>query len=60
MLFTSHLYKAYKAIDAKRGVTAVLMLDLSKAVDNINRQKLLVKLRSLRCGSSMVRQLSDR
>ena len=60
MLFTSHLYKAYKAIDEKRGVTAVLMLDLSKAVDNINRQKLLVKLRSLRCGSSMVRQLSDR
>ena len=44
----------------KGGVTAVLMLDLSKAVDNINHQKLLVKLGSLRCGSRMARQLSDR
>ena len=46
VLFTSHLYKAYKAIDEKK-VTAVLMFDLSKAFDNINHQKLLIKLRSL-------------
>ena len=46
VLFTSHLYKAYKAIDEKK-VTAVLMLDLSKAFDNINHQKLLIKLQSL-------------
>ena len=38
VLFTSHLYKA---IDEKK-MTAVLMLDLSKAFDN---RKLLMKLR---------------
>ena len=38
VLFTSHLYKA---IDEKK-MTAVLMLDLSKACDN---RKLLMKLR---------------
>ena len=41
VLFTSHLYKA---IDEKK-MTAVLMLDLSKAFDSINHQKLLMKLR---------------
>ena len=43
VLFTSHLYKA---IDEKK-MTAVLMLDLSKAFDSISHQKLLMKLRSL-------------
>ena len=43
VLFTSHLYQA---IDEKK-MTAVLMLDLSKAFDSINHQKLLMKLRSL-------------
>ena len=43
MLFTSHLYKA---IDEKK-MTAVPILDLSKAFDSINHQKLLMKSRSL-------------
>ena len=43
VLFTTHLYKA---IDEKK-MTAVLMLDLSKAFDSINHQKLLMKLCSL-------------
>lgn len=43
ILFTSHLYKA---IDEKK-VTAVLMLDLSKAFDSIDHQRLLEKLRNL-------------
>ena len=47
VLFTSHLYKA---IDEKK-VTALLMLDLSKAFDSINHQKLLIKLRSVGDGS---------
>ena len=43
ILFTSHLYKA---IDEKK-VTAVLMLDLSKAFDSIDHQRLLEKLQKL-------------
>ena len=43
VLFTSHLYKA---IDEKN-MTAVLILDLSKAFDSINHQKLLMRLCSL-------------
>ncbi|CAB4011738.1 Hypothetical predicted protein, partial [Paramuricea clavata] len=41
ILFTSHLYRA---IDEKK-VTAVLMLDLSKAFDSIDHRRLLDKLR---------------
>jgi retron-type reverse transcriptase len=44
ILFTSHLYKA---IDEKK-VTAVMMLDFSKAFDSIGHQRLLAKLRNLK------------
>ena len=43
VLLTSHLYKA---IDEKK-MTTVVLLDLSKAFDSINHQKLLIKLQSL-------------
>ena len=43
ILFTSHLYRA---VDEKK-VTGVLMLDLSKAFDNIHHETLLMKLRTL-------------
>ena len=43
ILFTSYLYKV---IEEKK-VTAVLMLDLSKAFDSIDHQRLLEKLRKL-------------
>jgi retron-type reverse transcriptase len=44
ILFTSHLYKA---IDEKK-VTAVMMLDFSKAFDSIGHQRLVAKLRNLK------------